>query len=134
MRDYPWNPADSWTGTWNQWNRPVTDRVDRWELTPRELKALLEAGDDIAVVDVREPWEAEICRIEGSRLIPLTELDYRADDELDRDQDIVLYCHHGIRSMEAAMTLWSMGFERVRNLAGGIARWADDVDSEMERY
>jgi len=134
MRDFSINPDGWWTGQDYDMGRLNTDRVDQWEITPRELQRRIERGDDLILVDVREPWEAEIASLPGSRLIPLGELDYRADEELDRDREIVLYCHHGIRSMEAAVALWSIGFERVKNLSGGIARWAAQLDPDMRRY
>ena len=134
MRYHPWNHPESWwPGTYPN-HRFTTDKVDHWEVTPLELKRRLDQGDPIVLLDVREPWEANVARIEGSRLIPLGELDLRADDELDRDEEIVVYCHHGMRSMEAAMTLWSYGFERVKNLAGGITRWSEQVDPDLPRY
>jgi rhodanese-related sulfurtransferase len=133
MRDF--QPDPLWMSRWTYGNRASFDRVDQWEVTPLTLKRLLEQGDEnLIVVDVREPWEAEICRIEGSRLIPLGELEYRAEDELDREQEIVVYCHHGIQGIEAAATLWGLGYERVQNLAGGISRWADLVEPDMDRY
>jgi len=134
MQDHSWNNPESWwPGTYPN-HRLNTDKVDYWEMTPLELKRRLDLGDTIVVLDVREPWEAGIARIEGSRLIPLSELDLRIEEELDREEEIVVYCHHGIRSMEAAMTLWNYGFERVKNLAGGISRWTDQVDPELSRY
>ncbi|NNF05850.1 MAG: hypothetical protein HKN21_03755 [Candidatus Eisenbacteria bacterium] len=127
------NQPEPW---WESGQSPrlYTDRVDRWELTPRELKRLLDEEQDVVVVDVREPWEAQLAPFEGSLHIPMGELDYRADEELDRDTEVVLVCHHGARSMDAAVTLWSLGFERVCYLAGGIDRWADVIDPSLTRY
>lgn len=135
MRDQPINPSDSWWPMNGHFgNRWYTDKVDQWEISPRELKSRLDRGDDIVLVDVREPWEFEIASLPESRLLPLGELERRIEEELDRDQEIVVYCHHGFRSLEAAMTLWNMGFDRVKNLSGGISRWADLVDPQMPRY
>ena len=111
-----------------------TDKVQAWEITPIELKRRMDLGEQIVLVDVREPWEADIVSLPGARLIPLGELQYRTDEELDPYDEIVLYCHHGIRSMEAAMVLWGMGYEEVKSLSGGIDRWSEQVDQELPRY
>jgi rhodanese-related sulfurtransferase len=84
-------------------------------------------------VDVREPWEYDVCRIEGSLSMPLGELPKR-ERELPRDHDLVLVCHHGSRSLHAAAWLARAGFPRVHNLRGGIAAWADEVEPAMPRY
>lgn len=102
-------------------------------MTPEELRARLDAGDDLVLLDVREPEELEICKIEGSVSIPLGELSVRAN-ELDPDAEIVCICHHGIRSANAAMGLAQLDFERLWNLSGGVDRWARTVDPSMPRY
>ncbi len=105
------------------------------ELEPRELADW--QGDASRVppllLDVREPWEHEVCRIGDSKLVPLRSLPAAAD-ELPRDRDIVVICHHGRRSLHAAMWLAREGFSRVYNLRGGVAGWADQVDPAMRRY
>ena len=103
------------------------------EITPRELKRLMDGAGDIVLLDVREPYEHELCKIEGSRLVPLGELGERTG-ELERGADIVVYCHVGMRSARAAQLLTSMGFAKVRNLKGGIRAWAHDVDPGMPIY
>jgi rhodanese-related sulfurtransferase len=85
------------------------------------------------LVDVREPWEFELCRIEGSRLIPLGELARRID-ELPRERALVMVCHTGRRSQNAAMLLAQAGFTDVQNLSGGVEGWAVEVDPSMRRY
>lgn len=85
------------------------------------------------IVDVREPWEVERCRIEGSRSIPLRELPAQAAT-LPQDRDVVLVCHHGGRSAQAAMWLARNGFAHVHNLEGGVDAWALAVDPAMPRY
>jgi rhodanese-related sulfurtransferase len=85
------------------------------------------------VVDVREPWEWELCRIDGSVSVPLGEIGQRLG-ELPRDRPLVLVCHHGGRSQHAATLLAGAGFTEVHNLRGGVEAWALDVDSTMKRY
>lgn len=85
------------------------------------------------VVDVREPWELELCHIEGAVSIPLGEIERRAD-ELPRDRALVMVCHHGGRSQHAATLLAGVGFKDVHNLRGGVDAWALDVDPTMKRY
>ena len=85
------------------------------------------------VVDVREPWEVELCRIDGSVSIPLGEIERRAG-ELPRDRPLVMVCHHGGRSQHAAALLAGAGFTHVHNLRGGVDAWALDVDPTMKRY
>jgi rhodanese-related sulfurtransferase len=85
------------------------------------------------VVDVREPWEFDHCRIDGSVLIPLGELPRRVD-ELPAGRAIVMVCHTGRRSQHAAMFLEQAGFADVHNLAGGVERWAVEIDPAMKRY
>ena len=85
------------------------------------------------LVDVREPWEFELCRIDGSLLVPLGQLKGRLD-ELPRERELVLVCHSGRRSQHAALLLEQAGFAHVQNLAGGVERWAVDVDPTMKRY
>ena len=103
------------------------------EMTPRELAERLARGDAIDVIDVREPYEWEIARIPGARLVPLGSL-AQAAPSLDRARDIVLHCHHGIRSAQAAALLRAAGLTRVWNLAGGIERWSDEVDPRVRKY
>jgi adenylyltransferase/sulfurtransferase len=103
------------------------------EITPKELKRLMDGSGEIVLLDVREPYEHELCRIEGSKFIPLGELGERAG-ELDKGADIVVYCHVGMRSARAVHLLSSMGFARVRNLKGGIRAWGHDIDPKMPIY
>jgi adenylyltransferase/sulfurtransferase len=103
------------------------------EVTADELKARLDRGDDVYVLDVREPNEYQICRIAGSTLIPLGELASRTG-ELDRDRDMVVHCKMGGRSAKAVALLQERGFTRVRNLKGGILSWIDRVDPTQSKY
>lgn len=103
------------------------------DITPVALAARLARADAPRVVDVREPYEWEIARIPGARLVPLGTLP-QALPSLDRDTELVVYCHHGGRSASAAQWLRAQGFARVRNLEGGIDRWALEVDPTVRRY
>jgi adenylyltransferase/sulfurtransferase len=103
------------------------------EMTPRELAARLERGDPIDLIDVREPYEYRIARLPGARLVPLRAFG-EAVPSLDRDRDIVIHCHHGMRSAAAVEFLQTQGFRRVWNLAGGIDRWSDEVDPTVSKY
>ncbi len=103
------------------------------ELTPTELKALLDQGREILVLDVRTPMERSIGAIEGSTLIPIQELVQRVS-ELDRSAEIVAYCHSGLRSKMALDFLRQQGFENVRHLGGGIDAWSVEVDPTVPRY
>jgi adenylyltransferase/sulfurtransferase len=102
-------------------------------MEPRELKQRLDRGDTFLLVDVREPWEHEICRIEGARLMPLGTLPANLA-LLEQADEVVLYCHHGIRSLDAAAWLRAQGVEGARSLAGGIERWATEIDLGAPRY
>jgi len=102
------------------------------DMTPEELKQRLDAGDDLFVLDVREPHEYQICNI-GGHLIPLNELPKRVG-ELDASREIVVHCKMGGRSAKAVDFLKQSGFTRVHNLAGGINAWADRVDRSMPKY
>jgi rhodanese-related sulfurtransferase len=85
------------------------------------------------LLDVREPWEFETCRIAGSQSMPMRSIPARYLD-LNRDQDVVVICHHGARSFHAGMFLEQMNFSSVINLQGGLAAWARDVDPAMPTY
>ncbi|MDQ2890091.1 MAG: molybdopterin-synthase adenylyltransferase MoeB [Gemmatimonadota bacterium] len=98
-----------------------------------ELSQQLATGADFDLVDVREPVEWRIARIERARLVPLGTIRHASDD-WERDRPIVLYCKAGIRSMTAAQQLVSKGFTNVTNLAGGIVSWTNDVDPSLTRY
>ena len=104
-----------------------------WEITPIELKKRLDAGDDVTIVDVREPNEYQINQIPGSVLIPLGELPRRYQ-ELDPDREIVLHCKMGGRSAKAQDFLRTVGFNRTKNLRGGVLSWIDQVDPSQPKY
>lgn len=106
---------------------------EKWILAPSELKARLDRGDELFLLDVREPHEFDICRIPGATLIPVGQIDKRIH-ELDRDWDIVAYCRSGARSAKAVKFLQEAGFHNVKNLEGGILAWSDQVDPSVPKY
>jgi adenylyltransferase/sulfurtransferase len=103
------------------------------EVTPAELKAWLDSGTSIQILDVREPHESAICRIEGAVLIPLGSLQERLH-EVDRTRPVVVHCRSGVRSAWAVAFLRRGGLARAYNLSGGILAWARDVDPSLKTY
>jgi adenylyltransferase/sulfurtransferase len=110
-----------------------TEEPPAFEISVGELNERLSEESPPTLIDVRTPREYDINRIEGSRLIPLHELPRRLE-ELDREADLVVYCHHGPRSSQAVMFLRGKGFERARNLTGGIDAWSQVIDPSVPRY
>ena len=103
------------------------------EVTPREVNARIERGEKFLFVDVREKWEYEASRIEGAVLISLREIPANLQ-RLAAEGDVVFFCHHGVRSMDAAAWLRSKGVAGARSMAGGIDRWTTEVDPLVPRY
>jgi adenylyltransferase/sulfurtransferase len=103
------------------------------EITPQELKARLAGSDRPLLLDVRQDWETRLARLENAVHIPIEEMELRVD-ELNADDEIVVYCHQGVRSAAVAEYLRSLGFAKARNLAGGLDAWARSVDPSMRRY
>jgi adenylyltransferase/sulfurtransferase len=102
-------------------------------ISVRELKQKMDARETFQLIDVREPFEYEIARINGAKLIPLGEIAERAD-ELAREEPIVVHCHSGKRSAQAVQVLQQRGFGNVFNLDGGIDAWSDEIDQSVPRY
>jgi molybdopterin/thiamine biosynthesis adenylyltransferase/rhodanese-related sulfurtransferase len=102
-------------------------------MSPQELKRKMDAGEPFELIDVREPFEYEIARIDRAKLIPLGEITERLD-ELEREQPIVVHCHSGMRSAQAARLLQQRGFANVYNLEGGIDAWSDQIDPNVPKY
>ena len=102
-------------------------------ITPKELKTRIDKGDRLLLVDVREQWEHALAKLEGSVLIPLATLP-QSLDKLDRQAEIIAYCHHGMRSADATGFLLQQGFSNVKNLIGGIDAWSAQVDPSVPRY
>jgi adenylyltransferase/sulfurtransferase len=107
--------------------------MNEWEITPVELKQRMDKGDDLFVLDVREPNEYQINRIASSTLIPLGELPRRYQ-ELPKDVEIITQCKMGGRSQKALEFLRTVGFTKVKNLKGGILEWIDKVDPSQPKY
>ncbi len=105
-----------------------------YEIAVEDLKALRDAGDNVMLLDVREPWEFETAKIANSRLIPMGDIPARFNQELDPEERIVVVCHHGVRSMNVTAWLRQQGFEKVQSLRGGIDRWSRQIDPTVPVY
>jgi adenylyltransferase/sulfurtransferase len=113
---------------------------NRYDQTPggvnvagTEVKQRLDQGEKVVLLDVREQWEWDIARIEGAKLIPLRELETRKA-ELNQNDEIVVYCHMGVRSLKALHYLQQHGFTKLKNLSGGIEAWSSTVDPKVPHY
>ena len=101
--------------------------------TPGEIDRRLKRGDDLLLIDVREPEEVAIASIKGALVRPMSQAE-RWIDTLPREGELVIFCHHGIRSMHVAMALVERGHNNVTNMAGGIDQWSTEVDRGVPRY
>src|ERR1700733_12132793 len=110
-----------------------SDHNENMEITPAEVKAKLARGEKFAFVDVREKWEYDTSRLEGSELMPLRSIPANLA-HLRAAGEIVLFCHHGMRSLDAATWLRSQGVEGARSMSGGIERWSTEIDPSVPRY
>jgi rhodanese-related sulfurtransferase len=104
-----------------------------YEITPQELRQRQERNEEVVILDVREPWEREVASIALSQHIPMGDVPARVQ-ELDPEQHIIVYCHHGVRSLSVTDWLRKQGFEKVQSMSGGIERWALEIDSGVTRY
>lgn len=105
-----------------------------YEITPEEVKAKLDQGEEFTLVDVREPWEFETARMAGAKLVPMGDIPSRAHQELDPEDHIVVVCHHGVRSMSVTAWLRQQGFEKAQSMRGGIDAWSRRVDGTVPVY
>ncbi|MCB0308595.1 MAG: hypothetical protein KDD48_04430 [Bdellovibrionales bacterium] len=103
------------------------------QITVKDLKDKLDQKDDFLLLDVREAFERDICKLEPDTHIPMNEIQSRYGD-LPTDKPIVVYCRSGQRSMNVCNYLETQGFEDVTNLQGGILAWADEIDPTLEKY
>ena len=107
--------------------------TDTYTITPYQLKGMVNAGKPFVLLDVREEWEYQMVHLEGAISIPLGELLKRFRD-IKPGSEVVVYCHWGMRSLDAAFLLQQLGFKSVKCLLGGIDRWAEEIDSQILRY
>jgi rhodanese-related sulfurtransferase len=107
--------------------------VNDLQITPAEAKAHLDGEEPVLLVDVREPWETQLCHIAGAQLIPMGSIPANLQ-RLDFEGEVICYCHHGVRSLDVAVWLRSQGVERARSMTGGIDRWSAEVDPKVPRY
>jgi len=106
-----------------------------WELTPRQVRAALDAGQELLLLDVRTPAEHAAAAVDGATLIPMGEVPARLQElEQHAEAPIIVMCHHGKRSMQVTAFLRQHGFEDVRSMAGGIDAWSLGVDAGVPRY
>jgi rhodanese-related sulfurtransferase len=104
-----------------------------YEISPQELREHQERNEEVILIDVREPWEREASSIQPSRHIPMADVPSSLC-ELDPETHIVVYCHHGMRSLNVTDWLRKQGYEKVQSLAGGIDRWSLQIDAAVPRY
>lgn len=102
------------------------------EVSVKELKEMMDSGEDFQLIDVREPYEYDIANLDGE-LIPLNEIPF-AKDKISKDKKVVVHCRSGARSGNAIKYLEQNGFDNLYNLKGGVLAWADEIDPEMEKY
>jgi rhodanese-related sulfurtransferase len=103
-------------------------------ISVEDLKAKIDAKENFRLIDVREPSEYRTAKIEGAELKPLGQISQWAAELTNKDEEIVLHCHHGMRSDRACQFLASQGFTKVKNLSGGIDEWSLRVDASVPRY
>jgi rhodanese-related sulfurtransferase len=105
-----------------------------YQIAAEDVKAALDNGEKFTLLDVREPWEYEIARIENARNMPMGDVPSRAHQELDPDERIIVVCHHGVRSLNVTNWLREQGFDKAQSMSGGIDRWAKVVDAKVPTY
>jgi len=105
-----------------------------FEISAGQVKSLQKHGGAFTLLDVREPWELEKARLEGSKHIPMGDVPTRAHQELDPEEHIVVVCHHGMRSLTVTNWLRQQGFEKAQSMRGGIDSWARTVDPKVPLY
>jgi rhodanese-related sulfurtransferase len=111
----------------------MTASMDNLEITPAEVKQRLDKGDKLTLIDVREPWEFDICKIAGAQLIPMNTIPANLQ-ALDSGDELICYCHRGMRSLDVVVWLRGQGVANVKSMAGGIERWSSEIDPNVPRY
>jgi rhodanese-related sulfurtransferase len=104
------------------------------EITPREVRRRLDEGEQVRLIDVREPHEYQVARIEGAELIPMRNIPSALPSLDTGETPLIVYCHHGIRSLNVVSWLRQQGVENSLSMAGGIERWSLEVDPSVPRY
>ena len=107
--------------------------MDDMQISAKEVNERVGRGDKLLLVDVREQWEYDLSKIPGAKLIPLGTLPANLNTLLDADE-VICYCHHGMRSLDAAVWLRQQGVESAKSMAGGLERWSVEVDPQVPRY
>jgi rhodanese-related sulfurtransferase len=105
-----------------------------YEITPRDVKRKVDAGEAIRLIDVREPGEFAICKINGAELIPMRSIAQNLQELDDAAALLVVFCHHGVRSLSVVEWLRRQGVENCQSMAGGIDRWSVEIDPAVPRY
>lgn len=111
-------------------------KQDSFEITPLEAKQRLTADQPASLIDVREPWEYAAAHISGARLLPMSYVgaELQTLEGLSDDADLLVICHHGVRSLQVVAWLRERGIENAFSVAGGIDRWSQEIDPEVPRY
>ncbi len=112
----------------------TTEPTLEFEISSGQVKSLQKRGEPLKILDVREPWEWDTARIEGSKHIPMGDIPARVHQELDPDDHIIVVCHHGVRSLTVTNWLRQQGFEKAQSMRGGIDGWARTVDPKVPLY
>jgi rhodanese-related sulfurtransferase len=107
--------------------------MDDIQISAKDVQARMASGESVLLVDVREPWEYQLCHIGDAKLIPLGTLQANVNTLLEAGE-VICYCHHGMRSLDAAVWLRQQGVESAKSMAGGIERWSVEVDPKVPRY
>ena len=106
--------------------------TDDLQIDPREVKRHLDSGEKMFLVDIRQEWEHKTCRIEGATLVPMETMGSHLP-LFSSAENVVLYCHHGVRSLNAVLWLREQGIA-ARSMAGGISRWSEEIDQSVPKY
>jgi rhodanese-related sulfurtransferase len=111
----------------------VRDHFLEFEISPELVNEMIEAGENLILLDIRDDWEWEKSHLEGAIHIPLETLATRVQ-ELDPTRETIVYCHHGEKSVDGCLALWDFGFRKVRSMTGGIEAWSELIDPTVPRY
>ena len=106
---------------------------EEYTIYPCELKQMMDIGREFILLDVRDEWEFQVVHLDGAVSIPLGELPRRFG-ELSPSDEIIVYCHKGMRSLDAAYLLQQLGFKSILSLVGGLDKWASEIEQDMQRY